>query len=85
MSTKDKPKNTKKECIGIDVNTANIFMIDRLTNKQLRRIARNERFLANYNHLVKSISPEGQDLDSWKFEMINRLKKDPTQFNQLSY
>ena len=65
-----------------DANTADMFTVEGLNDKQLGRIARNPSFVADYNHLVSSTSPAGQDPNAWEFEMINRLKKDPTQFNK---
>ena len=56
--------------------------IDGLNDKQLGRIARNPSFIADYNHLVKSTSPAGQNPNDWEFEMINRLKKDASQFKK---
>jgi plasmid replication initiation protein len=79
---KDKPKNTKQGSISRDVNTADMFTVNGLNDKQLGRIARNPSFVADYNHLVKSTSPEGQDPKAWEFEMINRLKKDASQFKK---
>lgn len=65
-----------------DVNTADMFTIEGLNDKQLARIARNQQFIADYNHLVSSTSPAGQNSQAWEFEMINRLKRDPSQFNK---
>ena len=65
-----------------DVNTADMFTIEGLNDKQLGRIARNQQFIADYNHLVSSTSPAGQNSQAWEFEMINRLKKDLKQFNK---
>ncbi len=76
---KDKPKGVKLER---DINTADMFTIDGLNDKQLGRIARNPRFIADYNHLVSSTSPAGQNSKEWESEMINRLKKDASQFNK---
>lgn len=81
---KDKPKNPKQKNVCRDINTADMFMIDGLNDKQLGRIARNPSFIADYNHLVSSTSPAGQDTKAWEFEMINRLKKDSSQFNKRS-
>lgn len=80
--TKDKPKNTKHESASKDVNTPDMFTVDGLTDKQLSRIARNPKFVADYNHLVSSTSPAGQDTKVWDFEMVNRLKKDASQFKK---
>ncbi len=78
---KDKPKNAKIEG-SRDVNTADMFTIEGLNDKQLGRIARNPSFMADYNHLVSSTSPAGQDTKAWEFEMINRLKKDASVFQK---
>jgi len=78
---KEKLKNPKLED-GRDVNTADMFTVEGLTDKQLSRIARNPSFMADYNHLVSSTSPAGQDTKAWESEMINRLKKDATQFGK---
>lgn len=79
--TKDKPKNLKREGVR-DTNTADMFTVEGLNDKQLGRIARNPSFIADYNHLVSSTSPAGQDPKVWEFEMINRLKKDALQFKK---
>lgn len=79
---KDKPKSAKQEDVCRDVNTADMFTADGLTDKQLGRIARNKQFIADYNHLVSSTSPAGQDPTAWEFDMINRLKKDASQFKK---
>ena len=78
---KDKPKNVKQEGVR-DGNTADMFTIEGLNDKQLGRIARNPSFVADYNDLVSSTSAAGQDMKVWEFEMVNRLKKDASQFNK---
>ncbi|MGP5102292.1 replication initiation protein RepM [Psychrobacter celer] len=65
-----------------DASTADMFTVDGLSDKQLGRIARNPAFMAEYNHLVSPTSPAGQDSKMWEFEMINRLKKDASQFKK---
>lgn len=75
-----KAANTKT--LERDADTADMFTIDGLTDKQLGRIARNKQFIADYNHLVSSASPAGQDTTAWEFEMINRLKRSPSQFTK---
>ena len=79
--TKDKPKNAKQETVR-DGNTADMFTIEGLNDKQLGRIVRNPAFMAEYNHLVTPTSPAGQSQHGWEFEMINRLKKDASQFKK---
>lgn len=78
---KDKPKNAKQED-NRDINIADMFTIEGLNDKQLGRIARNPSFMADYNHLVSSTSPAGQNVKVWESEMIDRLKKDATQFDK---
>lgn len=78
---KEEPKNTIRD-VARDANTADMFTIEGLNDKQLGRIARNQQFIADYNHLVSSTSPAGQNSQAWEFEMINRLKRDPSQFNK---
>lgn len=63
-------------------NNIQPYSIDGLNDKQLGRIARNPNFIADYNHLVRSTSPAGQDTKAWELEMINRLKKDASQFSK---
>jgi len=78
---RDKPQRPKTEDTR-DVHTADMFTIEGLNDKQLGRIVRNPSFMADYNHLVSSTSPAGQNTKDWEFEMINRLKKDATQFGK---
>ena len=61
---------------------SHIHTVEGLSDKQLARIARNKRFIADYNDLVSSTSPAGQDLNAWEVEMVNRLKQNPSQFNK---
>ena len=65
-----------------DEHTADMFTIGDLNDKQLGRIVRNPAFMAEYNHLVSPTSPAGQSQQGWEFEMINRLKKDASQFKK---
>ena len=75
-----KTANTKS--IERDADTADMFTIEGLNDNQLGRIARNPSFMADYNHLVSSTSPAGQNAQAWEFEMINRLKKNASQFSK---
>ena len=65
-----------------DASTADMFTVDGLNDKQLGRIVRNPAFMAEYNHLVSPTSLAGQSQQGWEFEMVNRLKKDPSQFKK---
>ncbi|WP_313206262.1 replication initiation protein RepM [Psychrobacter faecalis] len=75
-------KNKGKTTANIEVDNGNMSNIEGLNDKQLGRIARNPSFVADYNDLVSSTSPAGQDMNMWEFEMINRLKKDISQFKK---
>lgn len=75
-------KNKSEVKAGRDANTADMFTIDGLTDKQLGRIARNPQFISDYNHMVSPNSAAGQSDKGWEFEMTNRLKKDPKQFGK---
>lgn len=77
-----KTKNKISEGALRDPNNGDMFTIDGLSDKQLGRIARNSQFIADYNHLVSSTSPAGQNSQAWEFEMISRLKKNPAQFSK---
>lgn len=80
--TKNKPSNTKIEKNSRDADTADMFTIEGLNDKQLGRIVRNPAFMADYNHLVSPTSPAGQSQQVWESEMINRLKKDASEFTK---
>ena len=78
-------KKTKDKAIKDALrNSSNVYMstVEGLSDKQIGRIARNQQFIADYNHLVSSTSLAGQNSQAWEFEMINRLKRDPSQFNK---
>ena len=81
---KFKPKKSAKTTKDTlrDPDTVDMFTVDGLNDKQLGRIARNPSFIADYNHLVSSTSPAGQDPAAWELEMVNRLKKDTSQFKK---
>ena len=80
--SKSKPKDSKQQGISRDIDTADMFTIDGLNDKQLGRIVRNPVFMAEYNHLVSPTSPAGQSQQEWDFEMVNRLKKDTSDFKK---
>ena len=75
-------KKQEKITAKTEGDNNNISTIKGLNGKQLGRIARNPSFIADYNDLVSSTSPAGQDMKIWEFEMISRLKKDVSQFKK---
>ena len=78
---KDKKKIASK-ATNIDAINSDMFTIDGLNDNQLGRIARNPSFIADYNDLVSSTSPAGQDMKVWEVEMIKRIKEDALQFKK---
>ena len=75
-------KNKERTVANINVDNSDKSNIEGLNDKQLGRIVRNPSFITDYNHLVKPTSPAGQNPNDWEFEMINRLKKDASQFKK---
>ena len=75
-------KNKGNITAKVESDNSDRFTIEGLNDKQLGRIARNPSFIADYNDLVSSTSPAGQNINVWEFEMINRLKKDISQFKK---
>lgn len=63
---RDKLKSAKVEN-NRDVDTADMFTIEGLNDKQLGRIARNPSFMADYNDLVSPTSPAGKSSKAWEF------------------
>ena len=82
FKTKKPSKESALRSPERDEHTADMFTIGDLNDKQLGRIVRNPAFMAEYNHLVSPTSPAGQSQQGWEFEMINRLKKDASQFTK---
>ena len=82
MKPKAKPKPKKSLEEKRDPHTADMFTIEGLNDMQLGRITRNPRFMADYNHLVKSTSPAGQNSKAWELEMVKRLKQDASDFKK---
>lgn len=85
LELKFKTKNTKESIpkdAKRDANNGDLFTTDGLSDKQLGRIARNQRFKADYNHLVSPTSAANHNDDAWQYEMINLMKKEPSKFNK---
>ena len=74
--------NKEKTAANIESDNSDRSTIGGLNDKQLGRIARNPQFITDYNHMVSPTSPAGQSQQGWEFEMINRLKKDASQFKK---
>lgn len=82
FTVKNKPKPKQILDSKRDPHTSDMFTIDGLSDAQLARITRNERFKSDYNHLIPSASPINQDPSLWVREMVGRIKKNPESFNK---
>lgn len=76
VTQKPKPKESQAD------NKPKPQAKDNLTDAQLGRIARNPNFVRDYNHLISPSSPANASQAAWEFEMVNRLRRDPNQFNK---
>ena len=77
-----KPKKTNKKEVGIgrDADTADMFTIDGLTDKQLKRIALHKEFISTYGSLATG--DNGRDWKLFTEFMVNEIKKNPSKFSQ---
>lgn len=79
--TKDKPKNViANNGHGRDADTADMLIIDELSDKQLERITRHKEFISAYSMLAT-----GEAGRNWKLFtefMVKSIKKDPDSFNK---
>jgi plasmid replication initiation protein len=82
ISDKEKPKNTQKLTNGRDCNTSDMFTIEGLNDKQLGRITRSPQFIRDFSDLISPTSAINKDMNAWSTEFVDRIKKDPTQFNK---
>lgn len=84
VKAKAKPKPKIKDVELRDQNTADLFTVDNLTDKQIEAIVCTEAFKADYNHLISPSSPINTDFTLWKPEMSKRLKSNPELFTKRS-
>lgn len=63
-----------------DVNTADMFTIDGLTDKQLKRIVLHKEFISTYGSLATGAI--GRDWKLFTEFMVNEIKKDPNKFSK---
>ena len=77
-----KPKKTNKKEVGIgrDANTADMFTIDGLTDKQLKRIVLHKEFITTYGSLATG--DNGRDWKLFTEFMVNEIKKNPSNFSK---
>lgn len=85
FTVKQKPQPKKENKQGdIKAQNADLFTIDNLSDAQLARIARNQKFKADYNHLISPSSSINNDYtgQAWVNHFVAELKRDPSQFSK---
>jgi len=79
---KSKPKSVSSKAHERDVDNADMFTIDNLTDAQLSRITRNPRFIRDFSDQISPTSAINKDMNAWSTEFVKRIKQDPTIFNK---
>lgn len=80
VKEKLKPKTDKPNKAVSDVNTADMFTIDGLSDKQLWRISRHKEFIREYSHLAKGDA--GKSWKAYSDLLVDEIKKDPSRFSK---
>lgn len=75
-----KTANTKT--LERDADTADMFTIEGLTDKQLGRITRSPQFIKDYSDRISASSDINRDMNLWSTHFIQELKKDATRFSK---
>ena len=75
-------KTVDTKNIERDANTADMFTIDGLTDKQLGRITRSPKFIKDYSDRISASSDINRDMNLWSTHFIQELKKDATKFSK---
>lgn len=76
----NKKRDKKEVGIGRDADTADMFTIDGLTDKQLKRIALHKEFISTYGGLATG--DNGRDWKLFTEFMVNEIKKNPSNFSK---
>lgn len=79
--TKAQPKNAKQESFR-DGNTADMFTVEGLSDKQLGRITRCPKFIKDYSHTISANSSINKDMNEWSDYFVQKLKTDPNFFSK---
>ena len=82
FSFKQKPSKATAQQIKRDDTTGDLFSINNLSDAQLARIARNEQFKKDYNHLISPQSNANNDINEWVRVMVAKMKTDIKLFNK---
>ena len=65
-----------------DDTTGDLFSVNGMSDAQLARIARNEQFKKDYNHMISPQSNANNDLNEWVRVMVTKMKTDIKQFSK---
>lgn len=65
-----------------DVDNADMFTIDNLSDAQLSRITRSPQFCKDFGDQVAPTSALNKDMSLWSAEFVKRIKQDHTPFNK---
>ena len=65
-----------------DVDNADMFTIDNLTDAQLSRITRDPQFIRDFSDQISPTSAINKDMNAWSTEFVKRIKQDPAIFNK---
>ena len=79
---KSKSKAVSSKALERDADTADMFTIDGLTDKQLGRITRSPKFIKDYSDRISASSDINRDMNLWSTHFIQELKKDATKFSK---
>ena len=82
FTIKQKAKTTTAHQAQRDDKTGDLFSIGGLSDAQLARIARNEQFKKDYNHMISPQSNANNDLNEWVKVMVSKMKTDIKQFSK---
>ena len=77
-----KPKKINKKEVSVERDSANgdMFTIDGLSDKQLKRIVLHKEFISTYSGLATGAA--GRDWKLFTEFMVNEIKKDPSKFSK---
>ncbi|MFZ3076764.1 MAG: replication initiation protein RepM [Psychrobacter glacincola] len=76
---KPKPKADKQNKSVRDMNTADMFTVDGLSDKQLWRISRHKEFISTYSGLAKGDA--GKNWTAYSDFIVGEIKKDVSKFS----
>lgn len=79
---KQKPQSFKNKESIRDVDNADMFTIDNLSDAQLARITRSPQFIKDFSEMISPTSHANKDMDAWSVEFVDRIKQNHEPFNK---